>query len=315
MMKHFLLLFFLCYCYFTSVGQGFIGKVDSVLQKRYLRIKYDTSYISRPEQRFMVMLSPMTSQIGLNLSGDSAVMDLNSKINSTFKLNFAYRGLVLGYSFKPGKVLNEFTLRYYGKKIGFEFDICQSDNFSGTLTVGENKSNEIKIGRGLLDMAVVELSAYYVKNNKKFSYPAAFTKSYFQKKSCGSMLFGAAMVASYSNLSHQEDSLSLSNASIGLGVGYGYNFVLKEKFMIHISTIPSFIVMQKNLITHIDSEEKIPYSFSNFSISGRFSMSYNLKKFFFGADCIFYSTIVGSQRILQAKYNRSLARFFAGVRF
>ena len=294
---------------FPVNAQNFVSKIDYFLQKRYSKVKYDTLYVTRPKKRLLVMLKPNISYIGMTLLKDSVKVDFNTVLKHTFSLNIGYSGLVVGYRFKIGNMAEAFIVRYYGRKFGFDLDICKTNNLQGTLTNGQN---ETKINSGFLNFGLVEFLSYYVVNGKKFSYPAAFTKSYFQKKSCGSMLFGASFVSTYSE--NSDASTSLSNYSIGLGAGYGYNFVKNDKWLIHISALPALVVTQKNVLTANDFEQEIPYK-PNFIISGKFSVSYNLERWFFGLDGVAFSTILGTESVLQATYQRNITRMFVGLRF
>ena len=41
---------------------------------------------------------------------------------------------------------------------------------------------------------MLTLNAYYAFNGRRFSYPAVFSQSWMQKRSCGSLMLGASFM-------------------------------------------------------------------------------------------------------------------------
>ena len=118
----------------------------------------------------------------------------------------------------------------------------------------------------LPDMRVLSigLSAFYIFNNKKFSYKAAYQKTQVQKKSAGSFTLG--IFANYDaaqtdngfipvelndSINSDFDLKEFDMISGGISVGYMYTFVIKENFSLNITLIPGF-GLQKVAATALD---------------------------------------------------------------
>lgn len=297
--------------------RNFVQKTDSILSSRYSFLKYDTSYVKRPQQKFIFSLVPLVSTIGLSLATEKDVdIDLENRLNPKIGINFGFYGINVGYKIKVGNRNNEsgeFNLRYYGRRFGVEFDICAASNMSGEIEVGDTL--EIKVDNSGINLAMVQLSTYYVLNSKKFAYPAAFGKSFIQFKSCGSMFFGA----SYTGAKVENDSsaITIDVKCASLGIGYGYNFVTKnKKMLIHLSALPMFVFTEKNGYETENVYHKMKYSFPEVSISGRFALTYNFgKRYLLGVDEIRYTTIVGERKSIEVGFSRQLSRIYFGIRF
>ena len=314
-----LFLFFLFLLLTANVfaQKKFVQKTDSILYSRYNYFKYDTNYVKRPEQKFILSLKPEVSTIGLSLGTANDVdIDLENRLNPKIGINFGFYGINVGYKIKTGNGGNEsgeFNIRYYGRRFGVELDICAAADLSGEMEVGDTLKR--KIDKSGISLGMAQLSAYYVLNNKKFAYPAAFGKSFMQVKSCGSMFFGA----SYTGAKVLNDSLAVAVdvRCASAGIGYGYNFVTKKKkLLVHISALPMFVFAENNSLKQGDVYHKMKYSFPEVSISGRFAMTYNFgKRYLLGMDEIRYTTIVGEKKSLETSFSRQLTRIYFGIRF
>lgn len=102
-----------------------------------------------------------------------------------------------------------------------------------------------------LNVQEIGLSSYYINNNKRFSYRAAFLQSEWQKKSAGSFLFGGGII--YGNI--KADSAFVPSAlaanykqnavralryfELGPGAGYAYTFVWKQNWFATASATAS----------------------------------------------------------------------------
>lgn len=102
-----------------------------------------------------------------------------------------------------------------------------------------------------LNVQEIGLNTYYINNNKRFSYRAAFLQSEWQKKSAGSFLFGGGAV--YGNIRadsafvpsslaanyKQSGVQALRYFELGPGAGYAYTFVWKQHWFATASATAS----------------------------------------------------------------------------
>ena len=171
-------------------------RMDSVLAARYYKIPYDTNYVVRPQGR-------LTLKVRMNQTGNSihakgtvnglySKADLSTSHKTTFSLAAVYRGIGVGFAVNPAKWKGiykdyEFNLNYYSNRLSLDLSYQRSESLAG----------DIKGDRGeqhLLDedlkMKVLNMVGYYAFNHRRFSFPAAFTQSYIQRRSAGSWLAG-----------------------------------------------------------------------------------------------------------------------------
>jgi hypothetical protein len=109
---------------------------------------------------------------------------------------------------------------------------------------------------GDVKMKMANLAGYYVFNHRRFSYPAAFTQSYIQRRSAGSWLAGISYqggtIETTDDLkarSPKSPDIQIRIGHIGIGGGYGYNLVLGQKWLLHLSILPTFVVYNYNKLT------------------------------------------------------------------
>ena len=141
----------------------------------------------------------------------------------TLSMAVAYRGLGLGLAVNPAKLAGknqdfEFNLNSYSNRYGFDVVYLSSKTFHGHQEVG---GSEIDIHKGEISQKALNLNFYYAFNYRKFSFPAAFSQSYIQKRSAGSWMVGASFDGSKTKVKGMTIRLN----ELALGAGYGYNLV------------------------------------------------------------------------------------------
>ncbi len=292
-----------------------ILKADSLVSNFYFNSGFDTSYVSRPEKRFMAALHPVFSSIEVKIAKNERSVIFSTELSDKIGALLTYRGYGFGYSIKPrhGRAKSndgEFNFRFFCRRFGFETDFCKATSFTATIT---NPDSSYIIPRGDIDFKMRLFSVYYVFNNKHFSFPAAFDKSYTQIKSCGSMLLGA----SFGNTKLNTDihDFKISSHNLGIGAGYGYNFVTRKMFLVHISVIPTFVFWERNELKTTSGLQDMGYKFTDLCIYGRTAASYNFKRIFVGMDYILYATLLGDYKDVSTRFMRNSTRFFAGFWF
>lgn len=302
-------------------------RMDSVLAARYYKIPYDTNYVVRPQGR-------LTLKVRMNQTGNSihakgtvnglySKADLSTSHKTTFSLAAVYRGIGVGFAVNPAKWKGiykdyEFNLNYYSNRLSLDLSYQRSESLAG----------DIKGDRGeqhLLDedlkMKVLNMVGYYAFNHRRFSFPAAFTQSYIQRRSAGSWLAGI----SYQGGSIETtDKLKERNPNapdvriylghIGIGGGYGYNWVLGEKWLLHFSMLPTFVVFNRNNMTVNGVRKKAKHMRFNMIFNERVAVVRNLSpRYFIGATLVMNNSIFDDDAVV-VNQNKWRARAFFGMR-
>jgi hypothetical protein len=279
----------------------------------YFNSGFDTAYVSRPEQRFMIALHPDFSSIGILLRKGERRAKFDTDLSDKIGVFATYRGYGFGYSFMPRrgrKNDGEFNFRFFCRRFGIETDFCRATSFAADINATDTS---FSIDRGDIDFKMRMFSVYYVFNNTKFAFPAAFDKSYTQIRSCGSVLLGASFASAKMKTGpHDFDVMSSTG---GFGVGYGYNFVTKKKFLFHLSIIPTFMIWEENEVKTTSGKQFMAHNYSDLCIWGRAAVSYNFKRVFVGADYVLYATLLGNRRAVSTRFTRNISRFFFGFWF
>ena len=301
----------------TSVSlyaqKRFIMKADSLVSAFYFNSGFDTNYVSRPEKRFMAALHPDFSSIGIMINKNDNRANFYTNLSNKSGIYATYRGYGFGYSIKPNrgrKNDKEFNFRFFCRRFGIETDFCRANSFSAEIY---NNDTSVTLQRGDIDFGMKMFSVYYVFNNKKFSFPAAFDKSYTQIHSCGSVLLGSSYTAA--KMQTEKGDFNITSRSVGFGAGYGYNYVTKKRFLFHASVIPTFVLWEKNQLETSSQRHRMKYKVTDLCIWGRAAASYNFKRIFVGTDYVLYSTILGDYNEVSTSFVRNITRFFAGFWF
>ena len=300
------------------------AKVDSVLDKRYHKVSYDTAYIGRPDAR-------LTLKVRANISGNSShargtldnekvKADFNTDNRATLSFNANYKGLSAGISLNPASLSGrskdyQFNIRINNTRFTLEAGYQMSKTLRGNIKVGDFNQ---KIERGWLNSEVVDIVGYYIFNHRRFSYPAAFTQSYLQKRSAGSWLAGLSYEGgSMKTAKDAPADIPKTRTYIGhFGVGgrYAYNLVLGKKWLLHFSTLPTFIVFNFSNITVDGEREKLHTRFPNMLWDNRLAVVHNIsEKYFVGATLVMNNTFFNNNDV-DFYQNKWLTRFFFGVR-
>ncbi len=307
----------------TKVGNKVIA-ADSIWTEHYLKCKYDTNYIQRPEQPFLVRARANFSGSSISVKGFYNEQPLESRQHTpshiTVSLGVAYRGLALSFSVNPAKWKgtshsSELNIRSYGNRYGFE--ASYQDN---KLYTGWSRMNGVysEISQDIITTRILNMSAYYVFNRRKFSYPAALSQSYIQRRSAGSWMLAASLMwgelkaSPWGNL--RAFSLRLGN--VGLGGGYGYNWVVSKHWLLHASALPTIVVGSFNKLKVGDDEHHVHYTFPEFILTARAAAVYQFhKKHFASLTYVQYHTLHGSSRKLRLIHQKWRLSVTYGVRF
>ena len=171
----------------------------------------------------------------------------------------------------------------------------------------------ITLPDGMLSVKTLNLNAFYVFNNRRFSYPAAFSQSYIQRRSAGSFLLAASGQGQHAELSGDQ-LMKLKMTNIGIGAGYGYNFVPGKGWLLHLSALPTFIVYSHTSLTMDDDRIPLRYHFPEVIITGRGAVVYQWSNKFIGLSSVYHFTNIGHEDRLAVHNTKWRVRAFFGLR-
>jgi len=232
-----------------SHDQQHRAHVDSALTARYYSKMgdIDTNYITRPETKWTVKVRMNVSGSKIETEGINGGVHFKSEMRAdkkaTLSIGVSYLGLSLGASLNPAKLMGkyhdtELNFNSYGKHFGFDFIYQDAKNFNGRLK--NDGAKHLELPDDILSVKTLNVNAYYALNSRRFSYPAAFSQNYIQRRSAGSLLLAASAMGQHASVS-TEHGVELKMTNIGIGAGYGYNYVPSPHWLIQMSALPTFI--------------------------------------------------------------------------
>jgi len=304
-------------------------RMDSVLTVRYQKSSYDSVYVIRPSEKWM--LSTRINLSGNNISAHGTIKEVYSETfleterKTSIGLNVSYRILSATLSFNLESLSRgikdyEFNLNYYGNRFGIDASYQKTNSLNGDI----KRDGTFYLKEGFSDMRVVNIAAYYAFNHRRFSYPAAFTQSYIQRRSAGSWLAGISYQGGrIKNSSEAPDTLPqlyLRVNHFGIGGGYGYNFV-KGKWLLHASIMPTIVVYKHNMLK-FNGERKFAHPvWANMLFNEHFAVIYNfpsrhIKKvstYFIGATAVMNNSLFDNE-VVVVNQNKWYVRSFVGMR-
>ena len=300
------------------------ARVDSLLSAKYNKVTYDTNYIRRPSTK--LTLKFRTNVSGMRLKTEGEVYDIPMKSNlrtdhkATVSVGATYQGISMGLAVNPAKLSGrsqdyEINVNMYNNHYAVDASYQMSKTLSGESHWGDDF---ITTPRGRIHTKVLNLSGYYVFNNKRFSYPAAFTQSYIQKRSAGSWQVGFSYQGgSYKTSDDAPDDVvkyRIYSGHFGLGGGYGYNWVPSRNWLLHLSFIPTLIIANNNNMTVNGEREDMNTRFPDVILNGHVAIVRNFSsRYFSGMTAYVNETMFGDNKLdfYQRKWR---VRLFFGMR-
>lgn len=217
----------------------------------------DTTYIYQPRQGFTLGLFSTVQQVGFDTRGMFNVhyadgttapgvtkYHLENNPSTKLGLELGYGKLVLGYGFEVGPKRaykkRALGLNLLGKNWGLHFNYFSiSNTFKSSIHVedadGLHSVDEQLTSTEPAMLNYLLIDGYYVFNNKRFAYPAAYKAGLVQRKTAGSWIVtGRFMQGSLFNTPNAGyDTYSLldgfSTMQVSVGGGYSANIVCWHK--------------------------------------------------------------------------------------
>ena len=279
----------------------------------------DTNYIQPNKYNLTMMLEQSTWFEHYHLSGTgengNQLLGFAPKVNTKLGVYFGWRWIFLGYSidlaslFKKERekprtemVFNLYSAKFgvdlYYRKTGSNFRITTCKNF-------DNAEKYIGTNFNGFNSKIKGLNAYYIFNSEKYSYPAAYSQSTNQKKSCGSLMAGFAF--SQHDITFDQSKLpqeikdqirpslnfnKLAYTDFNLSLGYGYNWVFAKNCLLNISLLPAIGYKKARIndtLTTPNSDWTQWVKDINFDLITRAGITWNNSKYYVGATLILHT--------------------------
>ena len=312
-----------------SRAMAVADSVDRILTTRYYRSSYDTNYVVRPVGR-------LTFKVRVNESGDDlhfkgtinglkSRADLHTLHKTTISFTASYRGISGSFAINPAKMRGsytdyEFSFSYYSSRFSVDATYHRSSTLSGDIVNGEYTGH---LQSNDLNLKVANLAAYYVFNYRRFSYPAAFTQSYLQRRSAGSWLLGLSYqggsIVTRDELKERSTTapdIQLKIGHLGVGGGYGYNFVLgkRSNWLIHASMTPTLVIYNHNKMTVNGTPKEAEHIRFNMIFNERAAIVWNFLPRYFASITFNMTNSIFDDNVVVMNQNKWRVRAAVGVR-
>lgn len=313
-------------------------RLNRKLSNMYFTSKYDTNYLARPKEKWL--LRAMVNQTGNYIHAKGTVndiwskYDLHTKKNTTVGLEVNYCDITVSLSLNPAKMRGdyddyEFDFEYHGNRISFDINYQRATSLTGDIKLGDMDH----LDEEGLRMNIVNVTAYYSFNHRRFSFPAALFQNYYQRRSAGSWLAGASFQGgsikttdALIERSPKAPDVHLTFANFAIGGGYGYNLVLgrHSQWLLHLSAMPNFVVYKHNTfevrsaaerMQGNDYHEKRDHGLCfNMIFNERASVVYHFTPRFNAGTSFMMSNSIYDNGDVTFNQNKYHARAFVGVR-
>ena len=271
----------------------------------------------------------------ISIGNDKLLLEPNGVISLGVGFNFKGFGLGLGIGIpsssrsndKYGKTQRfDFQAGIFSKRVGGDAYLQVYKGYYNA-NPGDFMNWDENYYPQLPDMQTVSLgvSVFYIFNNKKFSYKAAFVRTQVQKKSAGSITAG--LFATYDDVSTDKgflpsefpdsvgydfDLTAYRYFATGLNVGYMYTWVISKSFFLNLAGIPGFgykDIRIKNSSGEF-SHDKDPHA----QLMLRGALGFESNKVYAGFTA---STLIRNMKYKDYDVNLSTEKFrlFIGMRF
>lgn len=290
--------------------------------KEFSRV--DTNYIEPQRYNYAFMLQNTNTYEIYHLHNKKGQGVVFSP-RPAYKLGpyFGWRWIFLGYTIdmthlKDRDGRRDINLSLYSNQIGVDLFYRKSGDTYRVkkLFVGDNyDTSPMKNAKfDGFNSSVRGFNLYYIFNHKKFSYPAAYSQSTVQRRSCGSFIAGIGYTKhdldvdweEFDELVEEKMGETLSTAlldtttmssnvyytSYTLSGGYAYNWVFAHNWLFDISLQTGLSYKRSTGNTNTPTTGFLKnFDFKNINVDGilRVGVVWNNTKWFAGANSIFHA--------------------------
>ena len=274
---------------------------------------FDTLYISPNRYNYALMATHFSNFEYYSVTSEfpqPQKLSFSPNPHNKIGLYFGWRWIFLGWSVD----IDDIYRKTNRKNKGTEFDLSLYSSKLGVDIFYRRTGNNYKIHkiRGFYDEIpsdysedfsglkgdIKGLNLYYIFNNRKFSYPAAFSQSTNQRRNAGTFIAGFSISKHNLDFDYQQlpayiqermnpgmkvNKIKYTNANISFG--YAYNWVFARNCLACLSLTPA-IAYKASDVDAETQEGKAWYSKFNLDFLLRAGVVYNNGKYFVGTSFV-----------------------------
>ena len=274
---------------------------------------FDTLYISPNRYNYALMATHFSNFEYYSVTSEfpqPQKLSFSPNPHNKIGLHFGWRWIFLGWSVD----IDDIYRKTNRKNKGTEFDLSLYSSKLGVDIFYRRTGNNYKIHkiRGFYDeipsdysedfsglkVDIKGLNLYYIFNNRKFSYPAAFSQSTNQRRNAGTFIAGFSISKHNLDFDYQQlpayiqermnpgmkvNKIKYTNANISFG--YAYNWVFARNCLACLSLTPA-IAYKASDVDAETQEGKAWYSKFNLDFLLRAGVVYNNGKYFVGTSFV-----------------------------
>ena len=274
----------------------------------------DTSYIQPQQYKFTTTLMSTYNFESYSIKSKSGQEisfspEASLKVGPYIGWSLLFLGYTVDLAYISANKKKELDLSVYTSMFGLDLFIRKSTNDFRIRSWNFGQEDDYESIEGIpfdgLNVSITGVNAYYITNHRKFSYPAVFSQSTCQRKSCGSLMFGGGYTRHTLDLDYHKLQKTLEEANpqvperldsgllfnkikytdISLSAGYGYNWVFSTNWLLSACLSASLGYKHARgdhapFFSILDN-----FSFSNFNFDGvgRLGVIWNNAKWYFGS--------------------------------
>lgn len=328
---------------------GFFGRTFKAIGRTFDRMtEIDTAYIQPQAYNFTLMLQNTNSYESYWLRNKQK-QSIRFAPRPSMKVGpyIGWRWLFLGYTIDVsdlnGKTKKtEFDLSLYTPFLGIDLYYRQTgDNYTiHSVNLGNKLiSNDINnVPFDGFSASIKGFNVYYIFNHKRFSYPAAFSQSTIQRRSCGSVMAGIGyckqrlsidqgrLISTLKEYLPDDFQATLADSAFAVGRvnytdvsllgGYSYNWVFAHGWL-----FSSSLAVAMGYKHSVSDMNKRSFSFDDFSFRnvsldgiGRFGIVWNNMRWYVGTSLVLH-TYTYKQRQFRVSNAFGTLNVYLGINF
>ena len=280
--------------------------------KKFLNFSdFDTTYISPNRYNYALMLDHFTNYEYYSVGNDDQRLRFSPNPHNKIGAYFGWRWIFLGWAVDTDwlygkkskkKRGTEFDLSLYSSKLGVDIFYRSTGNDYKIHKVSgfsdEIPSNYSEDFNGL-KVKMKGLNLYYIFNNRRFSYPAAFSQSTNQRCNAGSFIAGFSVSTHNLNFDYTklpeiiQETMNpgmkvkhIKYTNISLNAGYAYNWVFARNCLACLSFNPAVAYKTSRIEKTEEREADDWYKNFNIDFILRAGVVYNNSKYFVGTSFV-----------------------------
>lgn len=306
-------------------GDQKLSKFRDIVTRHYFHSNVDSAYIRRPDELWTVSLHGHMAGTLLGTRGHAGAIPISgfwtSRLRGTFSVLASCRGIGIGIAINPLKLIGRsssttFNVNSYGNRAGFDFSYNNSKTDRGNITYDGVRQD---LPQGSLRRREMFANFYWAANGRRFSFPAALTQSFVQRRSAGSLLIGAALqigdMKINADVNDTATQARLKYADFAIGVGYAHNLVLGRRWLLHCSLLPSLIIYDHDKLRHDGVNSRMRYHFPNIIAKNTWALQYSHHGRFIGLSTVLHGYWKGDEKHLSIYSMRWRSTIYYGLRF